>query len=82
MNAGELIAFLLALLLAALIVALILRRDFRDALLGGQGEASVLGVLTVKGVAIVLLCSASDRWHPVGSENRETGSPPTATARR
>ena len=26
-------------------------------MLGGTGEASVLGVLTVKGVAIVLLCA-------------------------
>jgi len=49
------IAIFFALLLAALLVALIFRRDFRDALLGGPGEASVLGFLTVKGVAIVLL---------------------------
>jgi hypothetical protein len=52
----DLIVILFALLLAGLLVALIFRRDFRDAVLGGPGEASVLGILTVKGVAIVLLC--------------------------
>jgi hypothetical protein len=51
-----LIAVFLALALAALVLALIFRRDFRDAVLGGPGEASVLGLITVKGVAIVLLC--------------------------
>jgi ankyrin repeat protein len=56
MNADNVIAIVFALLLAALVGALILRRDFRDAVLGGQGEASLLGVVTVKGVAIVLLC--------------------------
>jgi hypothetical protein len=49
------IAIVFSLLLAALLVALIFRRDFRDALLGGHGEASVLGLLTVKGVGIVLI---------------------------
>ena len=49
------IAIFFALLLAALLLALIFRRDFRDAVLGGPGEATVLGFLTVKGVAIVLL---------------------------
>lgn len=52
----ELIAVFLALLLAALVAALIFRRDFRDAVLGGPGEASILGLISVKGVAIVLLC--------------------------
>lgn len=51
-----LIAVFLALALAALVAALIFRRDFRDAVLGGPGEASVLGLISVKGVAIVLLC--------------------------
>lgn len=50
------IAVFLALALAALVLALIFRRDFRNAVLGGPGEASVLGLITVKGVAIVLLC--------------------------
>lgn len=49
------IAIFFTVLLAALLLALIFRRDFRDALLGGPGEATVLGLLTVKGVAIVLL---------------------------
>lgn len=51
-----LIAIFFALLLAALVGALILRRDFRDAVLGGPGEATILKFLTVKGAAIVLLC--------------------------
>ena len=50
------IAILLTLLLACLVVALIFRRDFRDALIAGPGEVTFLGFLTVKGVAIVLLC--------------------------
>lgn len=51
------IAIFFALLLMALIVALIFRRDFRDAVIGGDpGEASIAGILTVKGAAIVLLC--------------------------
>jgi len=50
------IAIFFAALLAALLVALIFRRDFRDALLGGPGEATIFGLLTVKGVGIVLLC--------------------------
>lgn len=53
---SEFIAIFFALLLMALIVALIFRRDFRDAVLGAPGEASIAGILTVKGVAIVLLC--------------------------
>lgn len=54
---GDYVAVLFALLLAGLVVALIFRRDFRDAVLGAPGEATVFGFLTVKGVAIVLLCS-------------------------
>jgi hypothetical protein len=50
------IAILFAFLLAALVAALIFRRDFRDAVLGGPGEATILKFLTVKGAAIVLLC--------------------------
>src|SRR5437899_643133 len=46
-----------ALLLSGLLIAFIFRRDFRNAVLGGPGEATVLGVLSVKGVAIVLLCA-------------------------
>lgn len=58
MNASVpgLIAMFFAMLLAVLVVALILRRDFRNAVLGGSGEATVLGLITVKGVAIILLC--------------------------
>jgi hypothetical protein len=51
-----LIAFLFTLLLAALVAALILRKDFRDAVLGGTGEATFFRILTVRGVAIVVLC--------------------------
>jgi hypothetical protein len=50
------VVVLFALLLSGLLVAFIFRRDFRDAVLGGHGEATFLGLLSVKGVAIVLLC--------------------------
>jgi hypothetical protein len=50
-----LIAVFLALLLGALVVGLLFQRDFRDAILGGPGEASIFGLITVKGVAVVLL---------------------------
>ncbi len=44
------------LLLVVLVGAFILSAGFRDAVLGAQGEATVTGILSVKGVAIVLLC--------------------------
>ena len=44
------------LLLIALVSALIFNQSFRNDVLGGEGEATVLGILSVKGVAIVLLC--------------------------
>jgi hypothetical protein len=55
-NISGYIAIFLAVLLAGLLIALVFRRDFRDAVLGGPGEATLFGLLTVKGVAIVLLC--------------------------
>ncbi|MDQ7016203.1 MAG: hypothetical protein Q9N68_07500, partial [Gammaproteobacteria bacterium] len=51
-----LIAGVCALLLSALVLALILNAKFRSDILGGEGEAKVLGFISVKGVAIVLLC--------------------------
>ena len=50
------IVIFFSLLLLVLFIALIFRRDFRNAVLGGPGEASIAGILTVKGAAIVLLC--------------------------
>lgn len=44
-----------SLILLALAAALIFSNNFRDDLLGGEGEASVLGLMSVKGVAIVLI---------------------------
>lgn len=41
----------------ALVLALIFSSKFRDAVLGGEGEATIIGLITVKGVAIVLLCA-------------------------
>lgn len=49
------VSVLLGILLLLLVAGLIFRPDFRDALLGGEGEATIFGVLTVKGVAVVLL---------------------------
>lgn len=54
---AELAVILFGLLLAAIIIALIFRQDFRDAVLGGNGEATVFGLITVRGVAVVLLCA-------------------------
>ena len=51
----EFIAIFFAILLLFLILALIFRPNFRDAVLGGPGEATIMGILTVKGVVIVLL---------------------------
>lgn len=53
---SEIIALFFAFVLLVLVIALIFRKDFRDAVLGGPGEASIAGIITVKGVAIVLLC--------------------------
>ena len=44
------------LLLISLVGALIFSQSFRNDVLGGEGEATVLGIISVKGVAIVLLC--------------------------
>ena len=52
------IVALFGVLLMALVLALIFSGDFRSAVLGGTpGEASIGGIITVKGVAIVLLCA-------------------------
>ena len=52
---AELIAIIFSVSLLALIVALIFEPKFRDAVLGGPGEATIVGLITVKGVVIVLL---------------------------
>ncbi len=44
-----------AVLLIALVVALIFKESFRSDVLGGEGEASILRIITVRGAAIVLL---------------------------
>lgn len=52
------IAALFAILLASLVIALIVSKNFRSDVIGGSsGEAKVFGILTVKGVVIVLLCA-------------------------
>lgn len=52
-----LISGVCALSLIGLVTGLIVSSKFRNDVLGGEGEASVLGLISVKGVAIVLLCS-------------------------
>lgn len=52
-----LISGVCALALIGLIAGLIVSSTFRNDVLGGEGEASVLGLISVKGVAIVLLCA-------------------------
>jgi hypothetical protein len=52
-----LISGVCALALIGLVAGLIVSSKFRNDVLGGEGEASVLGLISVKGVAIVLLCA-------------------------
>lgn len=52
---GILISATCAILLIFLVFALIFSDKFRGDILGHEGEAKVLGIFTVKGVAIVLL---------------------------
>lgn len=56
-NLPILISSVCGFLLICLVMALIFSSRFRDDVLGGEGEATVAGVLSVKGVAIVLLCA-------------------------
>jgi hypothetical protein len=50
-----LVTIICAVLLVALVTALIFSAKFRQDILGGTGEARVLGILSVKGAAVVLL---------------------------
>ena len=52
-----LISVVCAVAILALISAMIFNATFRDAMLGGSGDVKVAGILTVQGVAIVLLCA-------------------------
>lgn len=52
----EFVSAICALLLLILVSAFVVSKPFRDAVLGGPGSAKVLGIFTVQGVAIVLLC--------------------------
>ena len=52
-----LISTVCALAILSLIAAMIFNEKFRDAMLGGSGDVKVVGILTVQGVAIVLLCA-------------------------
>jgi len=69
-----LIAGVCALLLSALVLALILNAKFRTDILGGEGEAKVLGFISVKGVAIVLLCALflGGLIYPLSVESKAT----------
>lgn len=46
-----------AFLLAIIVMALIFSPSFRVEILGSQGDASIFGLITVKGAAVVLLCA-------------------------
>lgn len=50
------VIIVLLIFLAALISALIVSEKFRKDVIGGPGQAKVLGVLSVEGVVVVLLC--------------------------
>lgn len=66
-----LISGVCALLLIGLITGLIVSSKFRNDVLGGDGEASVLGMISVKGVAIVLLCAifVGGMIYPMGASS-------------
>ena len=51
----NLVPIVCSVLLTALVAALIFNSKFRQDIMAGEGEASVLGILSVKGVVIVLL---------------------------
>ena len=51
-----LVPILLGFLLAAIVGAMIFSTKFRKDLLGGEGEARILGILSIKGAAVVVLC--------------------------
>lgn len=80
------VAILFAVLLAALIVAFIASADFRTSVLGSPGEASLFGVISVKGVVIVLLCTvlagAVLYLLPKPPETAAANRPPTTTKMR
>ena len=49
------ILILLSILLVILFIALIINKEFRNDIMASPGEASFLGIISVKGVVIVLL---------------------------
>lgn len=48
---------ILIFLLVAVVLALIFSKSFRQDVIGGQGKANILGILTVEGVIVVILCA-------------------------
>ena len=55
MNAGLIISGVCGLASIILVLGLVFSGRFRRDLLGGQGEATVLGIVTTKGAAIIAL---------------------------
>lgn len=51
----NILAIVSSILLISIIVALIFKKDFRKDILVAEGEASIFGILNVKGVAIIVL---------------------------
>ena len=56
MKYGYYVSAFCGLLLAITLLALIFNEKFRKDVMGGQGTAKILGILSVEGVVIVLLC--------------------------
>ena len=58
---------------ALLVLGLILSAKFRRDVLGGHGEAAILGVITAKGAAIVVLCAlfVAGMLYPLSRSNQE-----------
>lgn len=57
MNTGLLISAICGIISIILVLGLVFSSRFRRDVLGGQGEATVLGLVTAKGAAIIVLCA-------------------------
>ena len=57
MNIGLVVSVVCGAISAVLILGLVFSSRFRSDVLGGQGEATVLGLVTAKGTAIIVLCA-------------------------
>jgi len=57
MNLLVFLIILFSVLLLAIVLALIFSQKFRQDIIGAPGKANILGILTVEGVVVVILCA-------------------------